>query len=260
MQTSTRLCLLAMLVLAPAARLGAQSEPEITHAPDGGISRHVEGISVPAIPGAPFTTKEVVHLTNHLADGTVVAQMYYAMIVRDSQGRVYRETRGRIPAGSGGEPPISRFFVNDPKKGIRTTCYLATHTCEVARWRPQVHLTEEPQGLSKDGLSYLTREEMGRSTIDSLDVIDTRETRTYNAGAFGNDRTVAVTKRYWYSPQLQINLAVDRHDPRTEDQKLELTELSLAEPDPGWFAIPDGFRLVQPKNAGPAAVENGFVR
>ena len=108
-------------------------------------------------------------------------------------------------------------------------------------------------GLSKDGLSYLTREEMGRSTIDSLEVIDSRETRTYNAGAFGNDRPVAVTKRFWYSPQLQVNLAVDRHDPRTEDQKLELTELNLSEPDPAWFAVPEGYRLIRER--APAALE-----
>jgi hypothetical protein len=260
MKTSTCLLLLASLAVSTSARLGAQGESEITHAPDGGIARHVEGIFVPAIPGAPFTTKEQVQLTNHLADGTVVAQKYYAMIVRDSQGRVYRETRGRIPMGSDREPPITRFYVNDPKKGIRTTCYLATHTCEVSRWHGAVHLTDEPVGLSRDGLSYLTREELGRSTTDGLDVIETRETRTFNAGAFGNDRAVAVTKRYWYSPQLQINLAVDRHDPRTEDQKLELTELSLSEPDPAWFAIPQGFRLISPKDATAAAVENGTVR
>ncbi len=252
MRTSARLFLAASLVLISATRLSSQVDSGASHAPDGGISRHVEGISVPAVPGAPFTTKEVVHLTNHLQDGTVIGQMYYAMIVRDSEGRVYRETRGRIPMGSGGEPPLMNFYFNDPKKATRTTCTPATMTCVVTSWHPNLHFSEQPAGLSRDGLSYLTRENMGNSTIDSLEVIDTRETRTYNAGAFGNDHPVAVTKRYWYSPQLQINLAVDRHDPRTEDQKLELTELSLAEPDPAWFTVPQGFRLVRERVQAPS--------
>ena len=248
MQTSVRFLLAATLVLS-GTKLVAQADSEVSHAPDGGISRHVEGISVPAIPGAPFTTKEVVHLINHLQDGTTVVQMYYAMIVRDSDGRVYRETRGRIPMGADREPPIRDFYFNDPRRGTRTTCTPATRICVVTGWHQNLHPFEEPVGLAKDGLSYLTRENMGTSTIDSLEVIDTRETRTYNAGAFGNDRPVAVTKRYWYSPQLQINLAVDRHDPRTEDQKLELTELNLSAPDPQWFTVPDGYRLVKERVA-----------
>jgi hypothetical protein len=257
MKTSACLILVAGLALIPATKLASQAESEITHAPDGGIARHVEGIFVPAIPGAPFTTKETVQLTNHLQDGTVVAQKYYAMIVRDSQGRVYRELRGRIPMGSDREPPLISSYVNDPKKGIRTTCVRATQTCMVTSWHPALSLVEEPVGVSKDGLSYLTREDMGRSTIDSLDVIDTRETRTFNPGAFGNDRPVAVTKRYWYSPQLQINLAVDRHDPRTEDQKLEVTELSLSEPDPAWFAPPEGYRMIRERPVARTVVEAG---
>jgi len=253
MNASAYLLILTSLALIPATKLASQAEPEISHAPDAGIARHVEGIFVPAIPGAPFTSKEVVKLTNHLQDGTVVAQGYYAMIVRDSEGRVYREHRGRIPMGSDREPSLDYSYVDDPKKAIRTTCYRATRICQVTSWRPNLHISEEPVGLSKDGLSYLTREEMGRSTIDSLEVIDSRETRTYNAGAFGNDRPVAVTKRFWYSPQLQVNLAVDRHDPRTEDQKLELTELNLSEPDPAWFAVPEGYRLIRER--APAALE-----
>ena len=255
MRTSARLVLTISLILVPAARLLSQADFGVSHAPDGGIARHVEGISVPAIPGAPFTTKEVVRLTNHLQDGTVIEQKYYAMIVRDSEGRVYRETRGRIPMGSDREPPLMNFYFNDPKHATRTTCTPATMTCVVTGWHSNLRLSEEPAGLSKDGLSYLTRETMGNSAIDGLEVIDTRETRTFNAGAFGNDRPVAVTKRYWYSPQLQINLAVDRHDPRTEDQKLELTELSLSEPDPAWFTVPQNFRLVRERVQASAALE-----
>ena len=237
--------LLSTLVLIPASRLAGQTGSEVSHAPDAGISEHVHGISAEAIPGAPFTAKEIVKITTHLDGGAVVEQKYFAMIVRDSRGRVYRETRGKVPFNSDREPPLFNTFVSDPKAGTRTTCTGATRTCVVANWHPSLHPVEEQIGPSRDGMSYLTREAMGRSTIDGLDVIDTQETRTYIAGAFGNDRNVVVTKRYWYAPQLQVNLAVNRHDPRTADQDLQLTELSVAEPDPAWFAIPDGFRVVR---------------
>jgi hypothetical protein len=88
------------------------------------------------------------------------------------------------------------------------------------------------------------RENLGTSTMDDLDVQETRETRTYNAGTFGNDRPVAVTKEFWYSPQLKINLAVTRNDPRTGEQRLQVTELSLSEPDPSWFVPPQEFKVV----------------
>ena len=259
MKTSACL-LLAGLALIPAARLASQDPSEASHAPDGGIVQHVEGIFVPAIAGAPFTTKEAVTITNHLQDGTVISQKYYAMIVRDNQGRVYRETRGRVPINSDREPRLRNSYVSDPKKELRMTCVRATQTCIVTHWHPILHLAEEHPGPSRDGMSFLARENMGRSTIDSLDVIDTRETRTFNAGAFGNDRSIAVTKRYWYSPQLQINLAVDRHDPRNSDQKLELTELNLSEPDPAWFAPPEGYRVIRERSSVQTAAESTETR
>jgi len=249
MKASVYLLLLSSLTLIPASMLvsqtGSEAASEIAHAPDGGIAQHVQGVTVTAIPGAPFTAKEIVKITNHLQDGTVVEQKYFAMIVRDGQGRVYRETRGKVPFNSDREPHLFNTFISDPKAGTRTTCTGVTRTCVVTSWHPVLHRAEEQAGPSKDGMSYLTREDMGRSTIDGLEVIDTQETRTYNAGAFGNNRDVAVTKRYWYAPQLQVNLAVNRHDPRIADQDLQLTELSVSEPDPAWFAIPDGFRVVR---------------
>lgn len=244
MKASGYLLLLSTLALLPASCLAGQTGSEVSHAPDGSISEHVHGISVEAIPNAPFTAREIVKITTHLQDGAVVEQKYYAMIVRDSKGRVYRETRGKVPFNSNRQPPLFNTFVSDPKTGTRVTCTGATRTCVVTNWHPVLRQVEEQVGQASDGMSYLTREDMGRSTIDGLEVIDTQEKRTYIAGAFGNNRDVVVSKRYWYSPQLQVNLAVNRHDPRTADQDLQLTELSVSEPDPAWFVIPDGFRVV----------------
>jgi uncharacterized protein YecT (DUF1311 family) len=104
---------------------------------------------------------------------------------------------------------------------------------------------EEPVGPSSDGKSVLAREDLGKKTMDGVEVVGTRETRTFNPGAFGNDKPVAVTKEFWYSPVLQFNLSVTRIDPRNGTQKLEVMDLKLGEPGPEWFALPDGYRMVQ---------------
>jgi uncharacterized protein YecT (DUF1311 family) len=115
---------------------------------------------------------------------------------------------------------------------------------------PTQHPVDEPVGPSSDGKSVLTREDLGKKTIDGLEVIGTRESRTFNPGAFGNDKPVVVTKEIWYSPQLQFNLSVTRLDPRNGTQKLEVTDLKLGDPGPEWFSTPDGYRLVSGRGIG----------
>jgi hypothetical protein len=136
------------------------------------------------------------------------------------------------------------FYILDAPARTRTACIPARHTCWLSRSQQAVRVGEEPVGLSRDGRSYLTREDLGATTMNGLDVEYTRETRTFNAGAFGNNRPVAVVKEFWYSAKLEINLAVTRNDPRTNVQKLTLADLSLEEPDPARFAVPQGYRVI----------------
>ena len=72
----------------------------------------------------------------------------------------------------------------------------------------------------------------------------TIETRTLNPGAIGNDRPISIVKEFWYSPQLGINLSVKRMDPRHATEIFNVTDLSLAEPDPKYFVVPAGFSTV----------------
>ena len=85
---------------------------------------------------------------------------------------------------------------------------------------------------------------MGSKIIDGLECTGTRETRTFNPGAFGNDKPVVVIKEIWYSPQLQFNLSVTRLDPRNGTQKLDVIDLKLGDPGTEWFVLPDGYRMV----------------
>jgi uncharacterized protein YecT (DUF1311 family) len=211
---------------------------------DSGMSDRVEGLFIPLISGQPFHAKVAVQIHRQLPDGTVVDQKYYTLVARDSTGRTRREAREPIAADSDLDPPLLRSTVYDPKTSLMTNCYPEQRVCREISFDPTQHPLDESVGPSGDGKSVLTREDLGKKTIDGLEAIGTRETRTFSPGAFGNDKPVAVVKEIWYSPQLQYNLSVTRLDPRNGTQKLEVTELKLGEPGSEWFATPDGYRLV----------------
>ena len=212
--------------------------------PDNGMSDHVQGLFIPLVPGQPFHAKVAVQIHRQLPDGTVVDQKYYTLVARDNTGRTHRESRDLIPADSDLDPPLIRTIVYDPKTSLITNCYPEQRVCRQMTFDPTQHPVDEPVGPSSDGKSVLTREDLGKKTIDGLEVIGMRESRTFNPGAFGNDKPVVVTKEIWYSPQLQFNLSVTRLDPRNGTQKLEVTDLKLGDPGPEWFSTPDGYRLV----------------
>ncbi len=219
----------------------------VNHAPDpdSGMSGHVDGLYIPLATGQPFRAKIPVEITRQLPDGTVVKQKYYTLAARDSTGREYREGRDVVAADSDREPPLMQTVVYDPKNSTRTICNPVRRTCQQSVLNPTSHPADEPAGPSGDGKSVLTREDLGKKMMDGLEVVGTREKRTFNPGAFGNDKPVVVTKEIWYSPQLQFNLSVTRIDPRNGTQKLEVADLKLGEPGPEWFALPDGYRLLQ---------------
>ncbi len=209
------------------------------------MTGRVEGLYIPLATGQPFHAKVAVQIHRQLPDGTVVDQKYYTLVARDSAGREHRESRQPIAADSDLDPPLLRTTVYDPKTSLITTCTPDEGICRQTNFDPTQHPVDEPAGPSTDGKSVLAREDLGKKTIDGLEVIGTRETRTFNPGAFGNDKPVVVTKEIWYSPQLQFNLSVTRLDPRNGTQKFDVIDLKLVEPGPEWFAIPDGYRLVQ---------------
>jgi hypothetical protein len=100
----------------------------------------------------------------------------------------------------------------------------------------------QPAGpLDKNGDRVLTRQDLGPNSMSGLDVTGTLETTTISIGVIGNDRPVSITKEFWYSPKLGLNLSVKRVDPRSGMETFTVSDISLAEPDPKYFAVPAGF-------------------
>lgn len=242
--TPSLLAQVTVEVTAPGQNPVQSNAGNVAHAPDPdtGMSGRVEGLYIPTIAGQPFQAKVVVSITRQLADGTAVAQKYYTLVARDGQGRVHREFRELLPADSAEEPALLWTIVYDPVASLITTCYPERRSCRHFALAPPP--AEVPVGPSPGGKSVLRRESIGSKTFDGLAVDGTRETLTFAPETFGNDKPVVVTKDYWYSPRLQVNLLVTRNDPRNGTQRLEVTELKLGEPGTEWFTVPDGYRVV----------------
>ncbi len=236
-------CVLVAQTAAPSATPAGAST---THAPDPeiGTPAYTEGLYIPLISGQPFRAKVEAEITHELPDGTIVSEKYYNQEARDGAGRAYREFRKEVPLNSTMESALQRVTIYDPVTMLITQCFPDMKTCRQVLLDPSAAPEDQPAGPSSDGKSVLTRESLGTKTIDGLECTGTRETRTFNPGAFGNDKPVVVTKEIWYSPQLQFNLSTTRMDPRNGTQKLEVTDLKLGDPGKEWFGIPDGYRMV----------------
>jgi len=226
-------------LLVPAAM--GQEAGEALRGPDGGTQYHVAGIEVLPIAGKPFTAKDSIEWTRKLEDGSTVTTHLYAAMARDSQGRVYRERRSFVPANSNKEPKLTETLVYDPIAGTKTACVIAKRQCTISSYRPATKFAPMPAGTFAGGTRTLERQDLGTNVIDDLNVTGTRETVTVAPGALGNDRPLATTREFWYSPDLETNLAVTREDPREGTQYIHLTDLSRSEPDPLTFEVPAGY-------------------
>jgi len=165
-------------------------------------------------------------------------------VMRDGAGRIYQERRRLIPRDSQHEPDLQRIEISDPSAHTKYFCRPDTHVCALEDYvGPGAALTQ-PVGTEQDSYGALTREDLGKTSVNGVEAVGTRETRTLNPGAIGNDRTIAIVKEIWFSPQLGINVSVKRVDPRHGTQVINVTEISQAEPDPQWFKVPAGYTVV----------------
>jgi len=87
--------------------------------------------------------------------------------------------------------------------------------------------------------------------MDGINVVGTRETITLNAGVVGNSQALTIPREFWYSPDLEVNLAITRKDPREGTQVVRVHEVSRSEPDPNLFKVPEGYAVHDVRNNAP---------
>jgi hypothetical protein len=228
--------------------LFAQDSEELMRGPDGGTTYQVDGISVRPLPGQPFSGRSTTDWTRTLQDGSAVTTHLFAMVARDSQGRIYREVRDFVPVSSAQEPKLYRIKIADPTTHTLTVCIVASHSCNVTNYFVPIAFTLRPVGPFDSGKRTLARESLGNDVMDGINVIGTRETITINTGVIGNSQALSITREFWYSPDLQVNLAITRKDPREGTQVVRVHEVLRSEPDPSWFKVPEGYAIHDLRN------------
>lgn len=223
--------------------LPAQESRTPTHGPDGDGWEMIPSITITAAPNAPFSSVVTTEWVKMLPDGSSITRHNRRIVVRDSAGRIFQERRTLVPNDSQAEPQVWQIEISDPAMHTKYFCRTADRVCTLHSYSgPRVEVAE-PSGPAENGKVAFTRHDLGKSDVSGVEVVGTLETRTIEAGAIGNDRPVSITKEFWYSPKLGLNMLVKRNDPRSGSQTLTVTEVSLSEPDPRYFQLPAGFTV-----------------
>ena len=85
---------------------------------------------------------------------------------------------------------------------------------------------------------------LGVIQIDGVSAHGVREIQTVPGETGGTGKEIFITDEYWYSEYLRINLVIKHNDPRNGSVVMTVSDVTLAEPDPALFAIPDDYVLI----------------
>jgi hypothetical protein len=215
------------------------------HAPDGGTQQRVESVVILPIPSAPFTAVVTTEWTRIMPDGSTGTTKNHRTVARDSLGRVFQERRYFSPDGDKQMTRISELDYQDPTLHQLMVCRPDTRVCTMYRSDMPTTVTLPKAGPLANGAGTVTREELGRKTIDGVDVVGSREVTTLNVGFMGNEKAEPVVKEFWYSPRLGINVITKRFDPRASAvQNFVVGNINEAEPNARLFEPPQGYRIV----------------
>jgi hypothetical protein len=241
---------LALLVVSSRAAV-SQIQHEPTHAPDGGTQQFLTSISVPPLANAPFSATVNTEWTRYLEDGATMIVKNRRLIARDGRGRTFQERRWFVPEGGPVESRLTRTEIADPVMHTIAYCDPYQHVCELRVYRAAATVALPHPGASPNGASALTSQNLGTQTVDGLELIGTRETQTIRGAAVGSDRPLSITKEFWYSRRLGLNVSTKRSDPRSGIEVFTVTDINQSEPDPALFTLPQDARIVDYRNAAP---------
>jgi hypothetical protein len=224
--------------------LPGQSVPE--HAPDGGTVQRIQSIDIPTITNAPFSAVVVTEWTRIMPDGSSALMKNHRTVARDSVGRVFEERRYFAPDGDKQMTVLEQMDYKDPTLHQLVTCVVRTRVCSVyTHYWPTTLSQARPPAAAQGAANGTKWEDLGRQTIDGIEVVGSHEVRTVPVGAIGNEKEQPVVKEFWYSPRLGINVTTKRFDPRASAvQNFYVTAINQGEPDAQLFHPPSGYRMV----------------
>ncbi len=230
----------ASLLVFPAHQASQVSAPQDRPA-------FASGITVPAIPSAPFSATVVIEVQRDWPDDSSEIVRTINLIARDSRGRTHNEVRRLMPESFHGSPQLLQVRLYDPATRIRTVLDPALR---IAR---QELISEAPRTASPEN-ALVHSEDLGTDTFNGIPARGTRRTRTLSKSVFGWGKPTVIEDEEWYAQELHLTLLVRHTDPRVGVQTLGVSGLKREEPPASTFEVPQGYKIVAvPPLPAPAA-------
>lgn len=225
----------------------------LTAAAPGALAQAGLDIFVTPIPGVPFSGTIHVERSFVEPNGTVMSVKTLRNIGRDSHGRIYNESRVLVPVSSTVTPKVINIHLYDPQTRISTMLnpQQRTFSTETVNrppaTQPPALLYASPASSSLPQSEFAKEEDLGTHQIDGLPAHGIREIQTIPAEKSGTGKEIVTTDEYWYSEDLRIYLVIKHDDPRTGSVSMIVSEVTLSEPDPALFRIPDDYAPAGPR-------------
>lgn len=220
--------------------------------------------------GVPFSAKQIIEVSETLADGNTSTESSTSSIYRDSRGRTRRDLLA-AEAGSTGETTTTTSIINDPLTGFtytldprtnvaRRTIFVAQrgnspNDLSVAATRgtasreqvlPVPSVSGNATGLragTEKGSSQATPEPLGTREIEGVLAEGTRISMTVPKGAMGNEQPFEVVVERWYSSDLRAIVLVKRTGLNGGTTTYRLTDIKRAEPAAALFIVPRDYKI-----------------
>jgi hypothetical protein len=232
---SLALLCLSLSILAPG---------QTAHAPDGGFQLIIDSIDIPTVPGAPFSATVRTEVVRRLEDGSILMRKNHRLVARDSSGRVFQERRALSPDDDKAQSRLTSLEFRNPVSHEIYRCDPQGRVCHVFQYNSQPPEANEPTPPPDSGIQ-VTRIAIGQEVISGVETTGSRQLTTIAANLAATNRPITVSKEFWYSPQLGINIVVKRFDPRSGTQNFLVDELVVGEPNPTMLEPPAGATILR---------------
>lgn len=204
-------------------------------------------IFVTPILNAPFSG--TIHVERSLVqpNGSALSLKTLRKIGRDSHGRIYNESRKLVAASSTETPTITSILLYDPQTRRSTKLNPQRKTFWTAvvdrppATQPPALLYASPLGGGSPQNEFTKEQDLGVIQIGGVSAHGVREIQTIPGETGGTGQQILIMDEYWYSEYLRINLVIKQNDPRRGSVVMAISDVTLAEPDPALFAIPDDY-------------------
>jgi hypothetical protein len=222
----------------------------IAIATSGALAQGSPDVFVTPIPHAPFTG--VINVERSIVrgdgSGSIINLKTMRQIGRDSQGRIYNESRTLVPMSSRKTPKVVSVHLYDPQTRVSIMLNPQERTFSTRTVNhppatvPLALLYASPTGNTLPQNEFTKEEDLGVREMEGETVHGVREIQTIPAESSDTGKEIVIIDEYWYSDELRINLGITHRDPRTGSVTMTVTQIARTEPDPAMFEIPDEYR------------------